>query len=50
MTSKTKGETLLYLQREKFNVPKLILFNNFNYKKRKKKFIEKIKSKFKKKK
>jgi glutamine kinase len=50
MTSKTKGETLLYLQREKFNVPKLILFNNFNYKKSKKKFIEKIKSKFKKKK
>ena len=50
MTSKTKGETLIYLKGKKFNVPELILFDSFNFKKNKNTIIRKIKSKFKKKK
>ena len=50
MNSKTKGETLIYLQNKKFNVPNLILIDSLNFIKNKKKIIEIINKKFKKKK
>ena len=36
MNSKKKGETLIYLQNKKFNVPNLILIDSLNFIKNKK--------------
>jgi phosphohistidine swiveling domain-containing protein len=44
---KTKGKTLLYLKKKKFNVPDLIVVNSSLYIKNKKKFLIQISKKFK---
>ena len=49
MNFKTKGETLVYLSKKNFRVPKLFLTDKYSLKSSKERILKKIKSKFKKK-
>ena len=45
-SNKTKGETLIYLKKKKFNIPKLIIIDSLSFQKKEKKIINKIKKNF----